>query len=58
MGLKQVDLAKLLGVSEKSVFNWENDRCPTSPGYRQRIKETLGIEESDADQGAIVHDKM
>jgi len=41
LGLTQVDLAKLLGVNEMSVVNWENDRHFPSPGYLRRIKEIL-----------------
>ena len=44
MGLKQVELAKLLGISEISVVGWEKDRYLPSPRYQIRIKEILGVE--------------
>ena len=45
MGLTQVDLAKLLGANETSVFNWENDRNLPSSKHRKKITQVLGIKE-------------
>lgn len=44
MGLRQLDLAKLLGANETSVFNWENDRHLPSPAYGGKIWDALGVE--------------
>jgi len=32
LGLLQKDVAKILGVSQDTIYNWENNR--TSPGFR------------------------
>ncbi len=44
MGLRQVDLAKLLRVHEMSVVNWEKNKYLPSSTYRQRIREILDID--------------
>ncbi len=44
MGLKQVELAKLLGVSEMSVVGWEKDRYLPSTRYLKKVKDILGVE--------------
>ena len=36
MGLEQKELAEILGVSDGSVYNWENGRSrPTAKGLKQ-----------------------
>ncbi|MDD5546890.1 MAG: helix-turn-helix transcriptional regulator [Candidatus Omnitrophica bacterium] len=41
-GLRQVDLAKRLGVDEMTIVNWEKDRTRPVKRYRNRLK-YLGI---------------
>ena len=44
MGLSQVDLAKLLKVSEMSVVGWEKGWHVPCQKYRRKIRKVLGIE--------------
>ncbi len=44
LGLTQVKLAKLLGVSEMSVVGWEKGWHVPSVAYRMKIRKVLGIE--------------
>ena len=39
-----MDLAKLLGVNEMSVVNWEKGWNLPCEGYRDKIRNTLDVE--------------
>lgn len=39
MGLKQTELARLLGVHPITVSKWENDRCSVTPWHSALLKE-------------------
>lgn len=41
-GLRQVDLAKLVGVSESAVTKWETNRTRPRPEHREKIEKALG----------------
>ncbi len=40
-GLKQYQLAQLLGVPQTALCDWERGRRPVSPEVAQRIREAL-----------------
>ena len=40
--LEQKDVAKLIGVSEESIYNWENHRTTPRPRYLPKIIAFLG----------------
>lgn len=44
-GLRQIDLAKALGVSESLVAKWETDRSKPTPEMSQRIEKILKIDD-------------
>jgi transcriptional regulator with XRE-family HTH domain len=41
-GLRQVDLAELVGVSESAVTKWETNRTRPRPEYIEKIEKALG----------------
>ena len=41
-GLKQVELAKILGVNGMTVINWEKGRTRPGKGILERIEECFG----------------
>lgn len=43
LGLRQVDLAKLLEVSEMSVVGWEKGRAQPCPEYQRKLSSVLGV---------------
>lgn len=42
-GLRQMDLAKLLGVSESAVAKWETNRTRPRVEYREKLEKALGM---------------
>jgi len=49
MDLSQVDLAGLLGVSESTIRNWENNRTINNTAPAERLLRTMYIEHVDGD---------
>ena len=43
MGLSQVDLARLLGVTKQSVSNWENDNIQPSIEMLKKLAEVFSV---------------
>jgi ribosome-binding protein aMBF1 (putative translation factor) len=41
-GLFQVDLAKMLGVNEMTIVNWEKGRTKPIKQYLERLEKILG----------------
>jgi len=41
-GLFQVDLAKMIGVSEMTIVNWEKGRTKPAKEYLKRLEKILG----------------
>jgi len=41
-GLFQVDLAKMIGVSEMTILNWEKGRTKPIKQYFERLEKILG----------------
>jgi transcriptional regulator with XRE-family HTH domain len=42
-GMKQIDLARAVGVSESQVAKWETGRAEPNPIYAERLTNVLGI---------------
>jgi DNA-binding XRE family transcriptional regulator len=43
-GLFQVDLARMIGVNEMTIINWEKGRTNPTKKNLERVKATLGFE--------------
>jgi len=42
-GMRQIDLANALGVSESSVAKWETGRAKPGPELSKKIEAVLGV---------------
>ena len=49
MGLYQADVARILGVTESTVINWEKDRTKPTLRFMPKVIEFLGCEPSIGD---------
>lgn len=43
-GLLQKEVAEIIGVTEDTITNWENDRCQPYYIYTDKIKSFLNLE--------------
>jgi transcriptional regulator with XRE-family HTH domain len=50
-GLKQSDLAEMLGIARSTIANWENDDHLPAPIYRREIARIVDVETDFLDTG-------
>ena len=53
-GLTQIDLANILGITDRAVSKWETGRCLPDAGLMPDLCKTLGITVNDLFNGEVV----
>ena len=48
--LKQSDVARIIGVSETSIYNWENNRTKPRLKYVQKILKFIEVDPKNLDK--------
>ncbi len=47
MGMKQLELARIIGVTPVTVYNWERGKYEPSAEYLRKVARALGVSMDD-----------